>query len=260
MLPPFGPKARCRISLDGPHGIPGTPPAEATAGLGMRDDRNVTGGLAAKASINDAAGLDWRAGRGAATIAVIGDHGLVRMGVNRRHCRLEDLGGGGYRMAAALLRAGLPAAGLLAASLSLAPAKVLDENDLSRIARIKPSFVQVMTDVSQSAQRQDLSQADGECIRSTLQGLMQISEELRTYENLITIEGELTDFGDDRTLRGILRFAVDNALKVLENERKRMGDLSEQCSRHPLSAGKTRQAIQFIEGTTAILRSLQPRL
>ena len=133
-------------------------------------------------------------------------------------------------------------------------------SDLARIARIKPSFIEVMTDVSQSAQRPDLSKADGECIKSTLQALMQISEELRTYENLITIEGELNDFGDDQTLRSVVRFAVENALKVLDNERRRMGELSEQCSRYPLSAGKTRQAIQFIEGTAAILRSLQPRL
>jgi hypothetical protein len=182
------------------------------------------------------------------------------MGVHRRHRRLPALHVGLRTAAAALLRAGLPALGVLAALSSLAPAAVLNEDDRSRIARIKPSFVQVMTDVSQSAQRQDLSQQDGDCIRSALQGLMQISEELRTYENLITIEGELNDFGDDRTLRSILRFAVDNALKVLESERRRLGELSDQCARYPLSAGKTRQAIQFIDGTTSILKSLQPRL
>lgn len=137
---------------------------------------------------------------------------------------------------------------------------VLDESDLTRIARIKPSFIEVVTDVSQSAQRPDLSSADGECIKAALQSLMQISEELRSYENLITIEGELTDFGDDRTLRGVVRFAVENALKVLQNERRRMAELTEQCSRYPLSASKTRLAMQFIDGTVAILRSLQPRL
>ena len=90
---------------------------------------------------------------------------------------------------------------------------------------------------------------------------MQISEESREATRyLITIEGELTDFGDDRTLRSVIRFAVENALKFLDNERRRMGELSEQCSRYSLAAGKTRQAVQFIEGTAAILRSLQPRL
>jgi hypothetical protein len=140
------------------------------------------------------------------------------------------------------------------------PAGVLDESDFTRIGRIKPSFIEVVTDVSQSAQRPDLSRADGECIKAVLQGLMQISEELRTYEHLITIEGELSDFGDDRTLRSVVRFAVENALKVLENERRRLGELAEQCSRYPLSASKTRQTMQFIESTVAILRSLQPRL
>ena len=143
---------------------------------------------------------------------------------------------------------------------SSAPARVLEDGDLARIARIKPSFIEVMTDVSQLLQRPDLSNADGECIRSTLRALMQISEELRTYEYLITIEGELSDFGDDNTMRSILRFAVENALKILENERRRLGEISEQCSRYPLAAGKTRQAVQFIEGTAAILRSIRPRL
>jgi hypothetical protein len=162
-------------------------------------------------------------------------------------------------LTARFLRASAVAA--FASSLpSSAPAGVLDENDLTRIARIKPSFIELVTDVSQSAQRPDLSRADGECIKAMLQGLVQISEELRTYEHLITIEGELNDFGDDRTLRSIVRFAVENALKVLESERRRLSELSEQCSRSPLSAGKTRQAMQFIEGTVAILRSLQPRL
>jgi len=174
---------------------------------------------------------------------------------------------GAYAPATACLRSGTArslraiAAAVFVWSLpSSAPAGVLDASDLTRIARIKPSFIELMTDVSQYAQRPDLSRGDGECIKATLQGLVQISEELRTYEHLITIEGELNDFGDDQTLRSVVRFAVENALKVLENERRRLGELSEQCSRYPLSASKTRQALQFIEGTAAILRSLQPRL
>jgi hypothetical protein len=174
----------------------------------------------------------------------------------------EPRGGnsGRRRRALRILRALAPGLVLLASLGNPASAGVLDDGDRARIARIKPSFIEVMTDVSQSSQRPDLSKADGECIKSTLQALMQISEELRSYENLITIEGELSDFGDDKTLRSVVRFAVENALKVLDNERRRMGELSEQCSRYPLSAGKTRQAIQFIEGTAGILRSLQPRL
>ena len=36
------------------------------------------------------------------------------------------------------------------------PARVLEQDDLARIARIKPLFIEVLTDVSQSAQRPDL--------------------------------------------------------------------------------------------------------
>jgi hypothetical protein len=138
-------------------------------------------------------------------------------------------------------------------------ARVLDDGDLQRISAIKTSFTDVMMDVGQSSQRPDLSSGDRECISSTLRELLQISEELKSYEYLITIETELKDFGDDNALKGILRFAVDKALTILETERKRLGELSDQCSRYPLSASKMQRAIQFITGTAAILRSLVPR-
>ena len=143
---------------------------------------------------------------------------------------------------------------------SSAQARVLTSDDLSRLGRIKPLFMEVMIDVSQSSQRTDLSSGDSECVKSVLRALMQISEELRTYEHLLTIENELTDFGNDDAMRSILRFALENALKILETERRRMTEISEQCSRFALSAGKIRQAAQFIEGTMAILKSVQPRL
>jgi hypothetical protein len=158
------------------------------------------------------------------------------------------------------LAALLPILLLSAALQNVALGRVLDDNDLARVARIKASFTEVVTDVSQSAQRTDLSSGDSECIKSTLHALMQISQELGPYEYLITIEGEMKDFGDDATLRSVVRFAVINALKILDNERRRMGELSEQCARYPLSAGKTRQALQFIDGTSEILKSVRPRL
>jgi hypothetical protein len=139
-------------------------------------------------------------------------------------------------------------------------AGVLEQDDLTRIARMNTLFLEVLTDVSQSAQRTDLASGDSECVRSTLRALTQIAEELRSYSYLMTIEGELTDFGDDHTLRGVVRFAVENALRFLDGERRRMGELWEQCARFPLSAGKTRQAVQLIDGITATLRSVQPRL
>jgi hypothetical protein len=80
------------------------------------------------------------------------------------------------------------------------------------------------------------------------------------YEYLITIESQLNDVGDDTSLRGILRFAVDNALKILETQRKQLGEISDQCARYPLSADRAKRATQFVDSTAAILKSIQPRL
>ncbi|MGY2051336.1 hypothetical protein [Methylobacterium sp. JK268] len=152
-------------------------------------------------------------------------------------------------------------AGVIAlAALPRAQARLLSAGDLAAVARIKPLFTDVVTDVARSAQDADAAGAEGDCLRSTLRGLQQIADELRGYESLITTAGDLNDFGDDEALRGVLRFAVDNALKVLDAERRRLGDLAETCARSPLASGKTRQALQFIDSTQAILRSVQPRL
>ena len=149
---------------------------------------------------------------------------------------------------------------ILASSPAPTQARVLDDSDLERLSNIKASFTNIVADVVQSLRRPDISNADSECMNSALRELMQISEELKSYEYLITIESQLSDFGDDKAMKGILRFAVDKALDILEAERKRLGQLSEQCSRLPFSAGKIQQAARFIEGTTAILKSIRPRL
>jgi hypothetical protein len=141
-----------------------------------------------------------------------------------------------------------------------ADARVLTDVDLERISTIKKLSIDVMTDVTMTSRRPDLSPPDSDCIKSTLRTLMQVAEELQSYEYLITIENQLNDVGDDDSMRSILRFAVENALKILETERKHLGELSDQCSRYPLSAGKTKQATQFIESTATILKSIQPRL
>lgn len=141
----------------------------------------------------------------------------------------------------------------------VAQARVLTQADLERISSIKQLSTDVMTDIAMISRRPDLSQTDGDCIRSTLRSLTQIAGELQSYEYLITIESNLKDFDDD-ALRGVLRFAVDNALKILETERQRLSDVPDQCARSQLSADKARQAKQFIESTQAVLRSLQPRL
>jgi hypothetical protein len=157
--------------------------------------------------------------------------------------------------------------GLLALALSIAAispdparARVLNEGDFERISQIKTSFEAVVTDMMLSSRRPDVSGGDSDCIKSAVQELLQISNELSSYEYLITIESQMGDFGDDSAMRGILRFAVDKAIRILETNRRRLTQVSEQCARFPLSVGKTQQAIQFIDATAAILQSLQPRL
>jgi len=140
-----------------------------------------------------------------------------------------------------------------------ANARVLSDADLGKIASVRKLSVDVMTDISMTSRRPDLSQTDGECVKSILGSLGQIAGELQSYEYLITIESELKDFDDDNSIRGVLRFAVENALKILETERKRLQDISDQCARSPIAADKARQARQFNENTQSVLRSLQPR-
>ena len=137
---------------------------------------------------------------------------------------------------------------------------VLSENDFKKVEAIKPLFQNLMGDLVQTLKRSDISSADAECINSTVRELLQISEELSSYEYLITIEKEMTDFGDNNPMRGIVKFAVEKSNTILASERKRLAQLSDQCMRFPLSFGKTQQALQFIDTTTNILTSIQVRL
>src|SRR5450432_264590 len=137
---------------------------------------------------------------------------------------------------------------------------VLTENDFRKVEDIKPLFQNLMGDLVQTSRRPDLSSGDADCIKLTIRELLQISEELSSYEYLITIEKEMTDFGDNNPMRGIVKFAVDKSNTILASERKRLAQLSDQCARFPLSFGKTQQALQFIDTTTNILNAIEVRL
>ena len=137
---------------------------------------------------------------------------------------------------------------------------VLTENDFRKVEDIKPLFQNLMGDLVQTSRRPDISSGDADCIKSTIRELLQISEELSSYEYLITIEKEMTDFGDNNPMRGIVKFAVDKSNTILASERKRLAQLSDQCTRFPLSFGKTQQALQFIDTTTNILNAIEVRL
>lgn len=136
---------------------------------------------------------------------------------------------------------------------------VLSDSDLKKVEDIKPLFMNLMGDLVQTSKRPDISSGDADCINSTIRELMQISDELSSYEYLITIEKDMTDFGDNNPMQGVVKFAVDKSNAILVSERKRLAQLSDQCTRYPLSFGKTQQALQFIDTTTGILKSVQIR-
>jgi hypothetical protein len=143
---------------------------------------------------------------------------------------------------------------------SNASSGVLSESDFKKVEDIKPLFQNLMGDLVQTSKRPDISSGDADCIKSTIRELLQISEELSSYEYLITIEKEMTDFGDNNPMRGIVKFAIEKSNTILTSERKRLAQLSDQCTRFPLSFGKTQQALHFIDTTTNILNSIQVRL
>ena len=161
-------------------------------------------------------------------------------------------------------RASAKSLGLGLAILVLAPgvcsSGVLSESDFKNVENIKPLFQNLMGDLVQTAKRSDISSGDAECVNSTIRELLQISDELSSYEYLITIEKEMTDFGDNNPMRGIVKFAVEKTNTILASERTRLAQLSDQCARLPLSFGKTQQALQFIDTTTNVLNSIQARL
>ena len=150
------------------------------------------------------------------------------------------------------------------AILALAPdvssGGVLTESDFKKVETIKPLFQNLMGDLVQTMKRPEISTGDAECINSTVRELLQISEELSSYEYLITIEKEMTDFGENSPVKGVVKFAIEKSNAILTEERKRLAQLSDRCSRFPLAFGKTQLALQFIDTTTNLLSSIQVRL
>lgn len=137
---------------------------------------------------------------------------------------------------------------------------VLSESDLKKVEDIKPLFQNLMADLVQTSKRPDISTGDADCITSTIRELLQISEELSSYEYLITIEKEIKDFGDNSPVQGVVKFAIEKSNTILTDERKRLVQLSDRCSRSQLSFAKTQQALQFIDTTSNLLSSIQARL
>ena len=148
----------------------------------------------------------------------------------------------------------------LMVALTPSSSRVLSENDFRKVEEIRPLFQNLMGDLVQTSKRTDISSGDVDCIMSTIRELLQISEELSSYEYLITIEKEMTDFDDNSPVKGVVRFAIEKSNTILAGERKRLVQLSDRCARFPLAFGKTQQALQFIDTTTDLLNSIQGRL
>jgi len=156
-----------------------------------------------------------------------------------------------------LLKAGLAAALLLPAA---AFGGVLSESDMQKVETLKPLFANLMIDLSQSARRTDVAAGDINCINSTIQELLQISDELASYEYLIAMDKEITGFDEKNPMRDLVKFADDKSSSILAGERKRLVQLSEQCARFPVGLSKTQQAVQVIDTTTGILTAIRDRL
>ena len=137
---------------------------------------------------------------------------------------------------------------------------VLSESDFRKVEEIKPLFQNLMGDLVQTSKRSDISSGDADCIISTIRELLQISDELSSYEYLITIEKEMTDFGDKSPMQGVVKFAIEKSTAVLTGERKRLVQLSDRCSRFPLAIEKMQQTLQFVDTTIKLLNSIQVRL
>jgi len=163
------------------------------------------------------------------------------------------------RTGAAMRLAGLWVSILLAGS-QVADGGVLSENDLKRVEAIKPLFQSLMMDLVETTRRPDLSGADADCIKSAIRELTQISGELSSYEYLMTIEKDMTDFGENNPMKGIVKYAIEKTNTILTSERKRLAELSDRCASYPLSFGKTQQTLRVIDSTTTILNSIQSRL
>jgi len=152
---------------------------------------------------------------------------------------------------------------MLVLAVDVSRSGVLSESDFQKVETIKPLFQNLMGDLVQTAKRPDVSNADVQCVMSTIRELLQISEELSSYEYLITIEKEVTDFGDNSPVKGVVKFAIEKANTILAEEKKRLIALpsSKECEGSSrLAVGKTQQALQFIDTTINLLNSIQVRL
>jgi len=144
-------------------------------------------------------------------------------------------------------------------STTLAKARVINEQDLQKISEINTILASLTNDIAQALKRTAAPSAESDCLKSTQQEVGQTWEELRSYQYLLNIVSEMDDFGDDKSLKSLVRFALDKSIAMLDNERKRLSQAPEECIRFPSSAATTQQALHFIDLTSEALKSVRPR-
>jgi hypothetical protein len=174
-------------------------------------------------------------------------------------CELVDRIGLSAR---AVARRNLPCIALAAALVlpAASQAGVLSERDLQKVEALRPLFANLMMDLSQTARRSDMAAGDLDCVKTTIQELMQISDELASYEYLIAMDRDIGGFDEKNPMKDLVKFAADKSSAILTAERKRLADLSNQCARFPVAAGKTQQTLQVIDTTTGILTAIRDRM
>lgn len=139
-------------------------------------------------------------------------------------------------------------------------AGVLSQADLKRVEDLRPMFAGLMGDLVQTSKRPDISAVDADCVKSTIQNLVEISQELSSFEYLITIEKDLTNVSENDPTRDVVKFAVEQSTNILTSQRKKIAQLPDQCTRSPLALAKAQQALQVVDATTGILSSIRSRL
>jgi len=149
---------------------------------------------------------------------------------------------------------------VLLVATNLCLAGVLSQADLMKVETLRPMFAALMGDLVQTSKRSDISAVDADCVKSTIQDLLEISQELSSYEYLITIEKELTDVGEKDPTRDVVKFAIDQSTKILASQRRKIAQLPDQCARSALALAKSQQALQVVDTTAGILSSIRSRL
>jgi hypothetical protein len=144
-------------------------------------------------------------------------------------------------------------------STTLAKARVINEQDLQKISEINTILASLTNDIAQALKRTAAPSAESDCLKSIQQEVVQTSQELSSYQYLLNIVSEMDDFGDDKSLGSLVRFALDKSIAMLDNEHKRLSQAPDQCIRFPSSAAATQQALHFIDLTSEALKSVRPR-